>query len=577
MAELIDLDLVIKAKEEGASAFHDASDGLGGIMKAGIDLAIAGGAAIAGFAVASIKHMEDTGQAAYEMSEKFGLSRQQASQWSYIARSVGVDTENMGTGFRFLSKNMVDGSKTAKEAFAAIGVSARDARGHLRDENDVMLDIADKFQKMPDGARKAAIAIALFGREGTQMIPILNQGRAGIEQLIAAGQKSGEVMSGAQVEAAHKLFLEQQQLSLAIQGVANQLGLALLPMATQFINWAMGTGIPALQNFFVALGKDAGPAVAQFGGFLKQAQGVAQDVVAWFQANWPEISGVVQDVERAIGAAWGLVTAVLASVMAAVKQFVHDHRAQMDDVKKTVEQIVKAIGPLLDALTKFWKDHGDQIMGIVKIVWGIVLDVITIALHAIRDIIYLVTDIIRGRWGSIWNDVKNLLGDVIGGILGLVRDLVGGIASILGTAVRGIADLAGNIGHAIWNGITGALGGLKDWMLNNIRDALAGPLELAAKLPGAGGGAKAALHALGVPGYASGGVVPGPIGSPQIILAHGGEVVSPAGIGAADGMSGDVVTALAEIGDLLDTWLRRIAYNTSSTGGASAMAITQIG
>lgn len=37
------------------------------------------------------------------------------------------------------------------------------------------------------------------------------------------------------------------------------------------------------------------------------------------------------------------------------------------------------------------------------------------------------------------------------------------------------------------------------------------------------------LHNLGVPGFATGGVVPGAVGQPQLILAHGGEVVTPPG------------------------------------------------
>lgn len=561
MPELIDLDLVIKAKEEGAGAFKDAENGLGGIMHAGVALAATAGAAVAGFAIASIKHMEDTGQAAFDMSEKFGISQQQASQWSYIARSLGANTDDIGTGFRFLSKNMVDGSKKAKEAFDAIGVSARDSQGHLRNTNDVMLDVADKFQKMPDGARKAAIAIALFGREGTNMIPILNQGKTGLDQLIASGQKSGEIMSGAQVEAAHKLFLEQQQLSLAVQGVANQLGLALLPIATQFIDWAMNTAIPALQNFFGALGKDAGPAVSQFSGFIGQAKDVAQTVVDWFRANWPEIRGVVESVGRAVGAALNLVKLVIGSLLAAVKQFASEHRTQLNEVKKTVEQVVAAIAPLLDALAGFWKAHGDQIMGVVKVVWGVVVDVIQIALNVIRDLIFLVTDIIKGHWGAVWQDIKNLLGDVVGGIIHLIRDLVGGIFSILGTALHGIGDLAGSIGHAIWNGITGQLGHLGSWFSGVIHDMLS-PLT---EIPGVGGTIGGALHSMHIPGFASGGIVPGPIGAPQLILAHGGERVSS----TAEQAGGSVDTDRIE--QLLEGILEVLAAPPTASTGTEAL------
>jgi hypothetical protein len=40
---------------------------------------------------------------------------------------------------------------------------------------------------------------------------------------------------------------------------------------------------------------------------------------------------------------------------------------------------------------------------------------------------------------------------------------------------------------------------------------------------------KSILHESGIPGYASGGIVPGPIGQPQLAVVHGGEQVIPAG------------------------------------------------
>src|SRR5690606_41954766 len=71
----------------------------------------------------------------------------------------------------------------ATRAFDAIGVSVTNADGSLRDTEEVMLDVADRFEKIEDGAAKAAIAQELFGRSGTNLIPFLNQGRAGIEAL----------------------------------------------------------------------------------------------------------------------------------------------------------------------------------------------------------------------------------------------------------------------------------------------------------------------------------------------------------------------------------------------------------
>lgn len=49
---------------------------------------------------------------------------------------------------------------------------------------------------------------------------------------------------------------------------------------------------------------------------------------------------------------------------------------------------------------------------------------------------------------------------------------------------------------------------------------------------------KSKAHNLGIPGFQTGGVVPGPIGAPRIIMAHGGEKITPNGVGGSGGGSG---------------------------------------
>jgi hypothetical protein len=60
-----------------------------------------------------------------------------------------------------------------------------------------LLEVANAFQKMPDGARKSAIALKLFGLEGAKLIPFLNEGAKGIQALEdeAAGSASCSVMT----------------------------------------------------------------------------------------------------------------------------------------------------------------------------------------------------------------------------------------------------------------------------------------------------------------------------------------------------------------------------------------------
>src|SRR5258708_35685194 len=69
-------------------------------------------ATAAGFGVVAavgfelVKRVEESGQAAYEMSEKYGIAKGQASQWAGVAKLLGVSTDTVGLGFRILGRNM---------------------------------------------------------------------------------------------------------------------------------------------------------------------------------------------------------------------------------------------------------------------------------------------------------------------------------------------------------------------------------------------------------------------------------------------------------------------------------------
>ena len=76
---------------------------------------------------------------------------------------------------RGIDDAIVKGTGPAADAFGRLGVSVTDANGKVRETDQVMLDLADKFQQMPDGTEKAALASQIFGeRLGSELIPMLN-------------------------------------------------------------------------------------------------------------------------------------------------------------------------------------------------------------------------------------------------------------------------------------------------------------------------------------------------------------------------------------------------------------------
>jgi hypothetical protein len=120
-----------------------------------------------------------------DMAQKTGVSVEMLSRFQQAAKMSGTDINAVSGAMIKLNKNMATGDDKAAKALASLGISARDASGKLKSADAVMLEVADKFAKMPDGAQKSATAIALFGRSGADMIPMLNGGSKAIKDLSA--------------------------------------------------------------------------------------------------------------------------------------------------------------------------------------------------------------------------------------------------------------------------------------------------------------------------------------------------------------------------------------------------------
>ena len=173
----------------------------------------------------------------FKLSQKTGVSVEALTALDYAAKLSDVSTEGMTKALQKLSVAMFDTQINGVEgsaALRALGVSATDVNGQIRPTEQVLLDLADKFSAMPDGADKAALAVKLFGKEGLSIIPFLNQGRAGITALMEEAQRLGLVMSEDVARASEVFNDNLTRLSAIFEGVQRQIGAAVIPVLADF-------------------------------------------------------------------------------------------------------------------------------------------------------------------------------------------------------------------------------------------------------------------------------------------------------------------------------------------------------
>lgn len=206
----------------------------------GTAFAAAGGLIVGAF-VAMTKQTANYGDTLNDARQKTGVAVEDLAKLGFAAEQSGSSFEGMSTGLKFLAKNMesaTTGGKQQKEAFDRLGISVVDATGKLRPAKDVFLDVADRFSRMEDGAGKTAVAMQIFGRAGADLIPTLNSGRRGLEEMGEAAERTGLVISGDAAKASDEFNDRLAELTASTKGISIAIGTVFLPILTRFISTA---------------------------------------------------------------------------------------------------------------------------------------------------------------------------------------------------------------------------------------------------------------------------------------------------------------------------------------------------
>lgn len=170
-----------------------------------------------------------------KMSRATGVSVDVLSGLGFAAERSGAHIDSVGKAFGRLARNINEASRTegaARGAFNQLGVQFDDGTGKLRGLYDVLLDTADAFTRIDDSTRKAAIAQELFGRSGVELVPLLNEGKAGITSLREEAERLGITFDQSAGEQAEKAVDAMTNFNTAVQGLNQQFTSKFIPSLT---------------------------------------------------------------------------------------------------------------------------------------------------------------------------------------------------------------------------------------------------------------------------------------------------------------------------------------------------------
>lgn len=393
--KIADLFAGLRLKPDKAS--FDAGDKLISGIKKGLAVL----AAWQGFQWAKglISQTVELGGSIADLSQKIGVPAETLQQLGYAAQLSGGSMESLGNSLGKLSKLAYDASKggaEASDAFRKVGVRIKDANGNLRPAEELFADIADHISKLPDGTEKTAKSMALFGRSGKDLIPLLNEGSEGIAKLRQEFIDLGAQMTGEEASNLEAFGDELDKIGVISQGVKNTITLALLPVirrvVTAFVEWWKANRKlvqQRLQAFMAAVVVAAKAIIKVFGVLIELA--------AWLAKEWRFVVSVLGALTVAIvlfktaaiaaavatAAAWVAAAApflAIAAVIAGIALIAEDIWTWAEGGESVIGDIHKALVDLFVKAIEFWVAEATKF-------WAWFVDKATAAANAVRELL----------------------------------------------------------------------------------------------------------------------------------------------------------------------------------------------
>lgn len=198
-------------------------------------------AAATAFVGRTITQALEFGDQINKAAVRAGVATETLSELSYAARLSGVDINALVKSLQFMQKGLVEasmGTGEAKRALDLLGLSAKDISGMSTQKQFEFF--ANKIAGIADPSQKAYVAMRIFGEAGLQLLPMLEQGAAGLQKFAEEARKLGLSFSKGELDKLTKAKDSVEKLSMAWQGFATTLTSLVAPAITSVLNELSG-------------------------------------------------------------------------------------------------------------------------------------------------------------------------------------------------------------------------------------------------------------------------------------------------------------------------------------------------
>lgn len=411
----------------------------------------AGVAAVGTAAVAAGKKMFDLASGAAEagdtidkQSQKMSMSAEEYQKLAYAANLSGT---NMGT------------MQKAQKALMASGKN---------------IPLTEALKQCANSSDAAAAATELFGAKTAQeLLPMLNQGAQGIDEMLNNAEKYGQVMSNDAVNASAKFQDSLSTLKGTFTNLKNSISAEMLPGLTSIMDGFTGL-LTGSKDAEKQIKEGVESLVNSFSTVASRLTGIISDILPTVTAVAPDIitalvDGIVSNLGPLLDAAIAIIETLMTTLLDG-DNITKIISAAVDLVLKLVDAIVNNINPIIDAAFTVIDSlvgallEDENLTKLINAAVELTVSITTGLLDHIPQLIdaglRLVEGLIKGLWdnrGKIWDAIKKI-----------GKSIISTIKSVLG--IHSPSTIFADVGQNLIKGLVNGIGDAAKWVFDKIRN-----------------------------------------------------------------------------------------------------------
>ena len=195
------------------------------------------GAAAAALGGIAVVRLAQVGDMFDKMSKRTGIAVEELSRFKFAAEQSGSSIQSVENGLRKMANAIQDlerGGANVTQTMTDLGLSAADLTGKTQTEQ--FMTFAEALSGIEDPGRRAALTMDIFGKSGSELIPLLQEGAGGFQALSDESDALGGTVTKLQAKLGAELTDAFNRVKVATDGLFRVVATHLAPAVIMVTN-----------------------------------------------------------------------------------------------------------------------------------------------------------------------------------------------------------------------------------------------------------------------------------------------------------------------------------------------------